>query len=215
MSLYNITTPIELIEFWFRNVDIIDSISYYDDMMPLWFNRKSEYFESMQIYNQQLINQVLTSDSIDNSWNNSSSTTILAKIILFDQFPRSCFRGTAKAFQYDNEACKLALEIIQNNLFFKDYSAIERLFLLMPFTHSESLELQKIGYDYGLRIAEDKDETIINFYKNLKGFPNEHYEVIQKFGRFPSRNDALVSFSFFFHSYDSEISLKLGKRLYR
>lgn len=39
---------------------------------------------------------------------NTDSKVVLAKIILFDQFPRSIYRGTKDAFKFDDQACILS-----------------------------------------------------------------------------------------------------------
>ena len=72
------------------------------------------------------------------------------------------------------------------------YSILERLTILLPFSHAENLEFQLLGVEYGLQIWEGENNDVISYFKNLSGFPHEHCEIFQKFGRFPSRNDALV-----------------------
>ena len=108
----------------------------------------------------------------------------LARIIVLDQFPRHIHRGTARAFAADGLAlatARLALERGDD----ASLSPVERLFLYLPFEHSEALEDQQ-------RACE--------LMKPLAAFPETddayryaiaHRDVIQRFGRFPHRNSIL------------------------
>jgi uncharacterized protein (DUF924 family) len=96
-----------------------------------------------------------------------SPDTALAAVILFDQFPRNMFRGTARQFATDG----LARPSVANC----------RLFLYMPFEHSEDLADQ----DRSVALFEVLGDP---FYI---GFARKHRDVIARFGRFPHRNAML------------------------
>lgn len=58
----------------------------------------------------------------------------IALVVLFDQFPRNLFRGTAQAFAHDETARAIAARLISSG---KDrFALIEQLFLAIPFEHS-------------------------------------------------------------------------------
>eukprot|EP01035_Chromulina_nebulosa_P019667 gene19667-25585_t len=61
----------------------------------------------------------------------------------------------------------------------------------MPYTHLEDLSAQVIGLELGIRVAEGENNEILQFFRDMKGFPREHHDIIKRFGRFPSRNSAL------------------------
>lgn len=104
----------------------------------------------------------------------------LAAILLFDQFSRNMFRGTAAAFASDPLALSIARQALAAG-FAEGVEASRRTFLYLPFMHSEALEDQEeslrlfasIGSADALRYAE------------------EHHAIIARFGRFPHRNRAL------------------------
>jgi uncharacterized protein (DUF924 family) len=105
--------------------------------------------------------------------------TLVAAIILLDQFSRNMFRGKAKAFEADPlalELCKLAL----------DKGWVDRVrkplpsFILMPLQHSENMQDQKRS------VAEFRDRDQLNYKYALA-----HRDQIKRFGRFPGRNQAL------------------------
>ena len=106
--------------------------------------------------------------------------TALAAIILFDQFPRNMFRGHADQFATDHIALAIAKKAVARG--YDDGMATERRgFLYMPFQHSEELSDQRQSLLLFTALGHDEQ---------LK-YARKHYEVIEKFGRFPHRNAAL------------------------
>jgi uncharacterized protein (DUF924 family) len=106
--------------------------------------------------------------------------TALAGVILFDQFPRNIFRGSAEQFATDH----LALAISKGAIDKKFDDALqpkERGFLYMPFQHSENLADQNRSL---LLFTELEDAEQL-------GYARKHHEIIERFGRFPHRNAML------------------------
>lgn len=105
---------------------------------------------------------------------------ILAAIILLDQFSRNLHRGSRQAFAGD----PLALSLTQAAIAQGWDTAVDperRAFLYMPLMHAEDPAVQR--------------ESVACFTKlgnaeNL-AFARDHAAVIDRFGRFPSRNAAL------------------------
>ena len=105
---------------------------------------------------------------------------LLAAIIVIDQFSRNLHRGTAAAFAGDALAQALTIRAIDRG-WDEGYRAEERVFLYMPLMHAEDVPLQRLSvarFD-ALGIAD-----------NI-AFARDHAAVIDRFGRFPSRNAAL------------------------
>lgn len=114
---------------------------------------------------------------------NSSITALagrLAEIIVLDQFSRNLCRGQADAFAQDSMAVALAQEAIGQPHFDK-LPTQWRKFIIMPFMHSESAMIHK-RY---LPLFEQLDDA-----KTLD-FEHRHKDIIEKFGRYPHRNDIL------------------------
>jgi uncharacterized protein (DUF924 family) len=105
---------------------------------------------------------------------------VLALAILFDQFPRNMFRGGAHAFATDPLARGVARRSIDRG-FDRAIDETMRIFLYMPFMHSEALADQ----DLGVRLFEALGDP-----EQLK-YARHHREIIARFGRFPHRNRAL------------------------
>ena len=104
----------------------------------------------------------------------------LAEIIILDQFSRNIYRGSSLAFAQDAMALVLAQEVIASG-FHQSFSLIERSFLYLPFMHSESRyihECAEILY---------KENGLQNNYE----FELKHKAIIDRFGRYPHRNEIL------------------------
>ncbi len=104
----------------------------------------------------------------------------LALLILLDQFPRNIFRGEGTAFSTDPRALAVAKEAVRagHDL---DIPNPERQFFYLPYMHSEDLTDQHACVAL---IAERGPEG--NLSHALA-----HRAVIERFGRFPYRNEAL------------------------
>jgi uncharacterized protein (DUF924 family) len=114
----------------------------------------------------------------------------LALILLFDQAPRNIFRGSAKAFSYDERAQALAAEGMQLAAD-QALQAHERLFFYMPLEHAESMEAQDACLAAMQRLAADATPALRDYFTSIVGYAKKHRAVIEKFGRFPHRNKVL------------------------
>jgi uncharacterized protein (DUF924 family) len=106
----------------------------------------------------------------------------LAYLIVCDQFPRNIHRGTALAFATDPRALAAARKAVSEGW---DMGAPEpeRQFFYMPFEHSEDPEDQALSVQLLTeRLASDPDMAL---------HARAHQAVIARFGRFPTRNEAL------------------------
>ena len=110
----------------------------------------------------------------------ANSERALAAIIVLDQFPRNMFRGSAKSFASDDKALKLSIAAVAANLD-NGLNADERQFLYMPHMHSEDPAMQKRCVEL---FESFNDE-------HLLGFAVRHKQIIDRFGRFPHRNEVL------------------------
>ncbi|MBN9254527.1 MULTISPECIES: DUF924 family protein [unclassified Mesorhizobium] len=103
----------------------------------------------------------------------------LALMILLDQFPRNCFRGTGHMFATDPLALHLATKAIAAGQDMKLETDL-RVFIYLPYEHSERLADQDISVDLTAARATEYLEYAV-----------EHRDIIRRFGRFPHRNAAL------------------------
>jgi uncharacterized protein (DUF924 family) len=106
--------------------------------------------------------------------------TAAAAVIMFDQFPRTMFRGSAEQFATDHLALAIAKGALDAK-FDEQLEHDERRFLYMPFEHSENLDDQNRAV---LLFTQLGDEEQVLYAK-------KHRDVIDRFGRFPHRNAML------------------------
>ena len=106
--------------------------------------------------------------------------TAAAAVILFDQFPRNMFRGSAEQFATDHLALAIARGALDAG-YDQELAHDERKFLIMPFEHSENLDDQNRSV---LLFTQLGDEEQVLYAK-------KHRDVIERFGRFPNRNAIL------------------------
>lgn len=107
----------------------------------------------------------------------------LALLILLDQLSRNLHRGSPDAFAGDAKARSIARAAIANG-FDAALTPIERMFIYLPFEHSEDLADQ----DESVRLFETLRPALSD---NTIDYAHRHSDVIRRFGRFPHRNAAL------------------------
>ena len=104
----------------------------------------------------------------------------LAAAILFDQVPRNIFRGSAEAFATDNLARAIAHGIVAKG-WDKDWPDERRQFAYLPYEHSEDMADQRES----LRLMGQLADPMFADYAK------KHFDIVDRFGRFPHRNAAL------------------------
>jgi len=114
----------------------------------------------------------------------------LALIILLDQFSRNLYRGSGEAFAKDPAALKLTLEGLESGQD-KELSCAEQLFFVLPLEHSEDLAMQDRMLAYMDALTRNVPEALKPMAEGAREFAQQHRKVIERFGRFPTRNQAL------------------------
>lgn len=167
----------EILEFWFGKPDDLE----YGKPRKIWFIKNSDFDQEVR---SRFLNdyQQAAAGQLDD-WK-TTPQGCLALIILLDQFPRNMFRGQPQAFASDSQALAYAQYAV-NQGFDQELLPIQRWFVYMPFEHSEYLNHQR---------------QCVELFSTLKEYPEctsgvdyayRHLRVIERFGRFPHRNEIL------------------------
>jgi uncharacterized protein (DUF924 family) len=119
-----------------------------------------------------------------NHWRDGPRST-LALILLLDQLPRNMFRGTPRAYATDSQALSAAQHAVARG-FDRALIATERVFVYLPFEHSENLDAQREAVRL-LRTLADQDPSVSGYLE----YAERYLEIIRRFGRFPHRNAIL------------------------
>lgn len=156
----------DVLAFWFEELD-----------RAAWFKKSDETDREIIERFRPVYEQVLSTDEPNLT---GDARTALAAIVVLDQFPRNMFRGRPQAFASDAKALRLAKAAVAKG-FDGGLSVNERLFMYLPFEHSEDMADQdrSVALTGALGDAE------------LTRYAVAHRDVIARFGRFPHRNTIL------------------------
>jgi len=156
----------DVLDFWFNELEPKD-----------WFVSSSELDKTITSRFGDLLKSAAQSELF--TWRDSPQGR-LAEVIVLDQFSRNIYRNTPKAFAQDPLALALAQEAISRGLD-QELETKQRSFLYMPFMHSESA------------IIHQQAVELFNVpgMENNYEFELKHKVIIDRFGRYPHRNDIL------------------------
>ena len=159
-----IVSPKEVLDFWFEECEPSD-----------WFKKSEAFDAEIRTRFLETYEAIVSGDTA--GWRKSAHGR-LAEIIVLDQFARNMFRDDAKAFAADELAVELAKEALP---YWDEFSIQERSFVVMPFMHSESLEVHEWASKWFNEPGLER----------RKKYEAAHREIIERFGRYPHRNPVL------------------------
>jgi uncharacterized protein (DUF924 family) len=167
----------EVLDFWFGRSNSPE----FGQIQNKWFEKDLAFDE--EVRSRFLSQYELAASGQLDSWQESPENC-LALIILLDQFPRNMFRGAPQAFATDSKALSVAKHAVNNN-FDRELLPIQRWFIYLPFEHSENLEHQHKSLELFTRLQNESGiESVVDY-------AIRHLEIIERFGRFPHRNQML------------------------
>jgi uncharacterized protein (DUF924 family) len=175
---------VDLVEFWFepRARGAPDS-----ELLSHWFGVRPEFDARMRALFEPDLEAALAGAPSDQG----SPREALRLVLLIDQVPRNIYRGSAKVYAHDARAHAIMRRGLTAGLD-RGLELFERIFFLFPLMHAESLADQ---HEMVERLAAmepevpSQDRALWGLF--LKG-AHEHRDLIQRFGRFPHRNEVLL-----------------------
>jgi uncharacterized protein (DUF924 family) len=141
-----------------------------------WFSRSAEVDAGIRERFLGLYEQLVASDAAGVT----EPRPLRAAVIVLDQFSRNMFRDSPRAFSADPLARRLARQLIEQG-FDSGLTSEERLFVYLPFEHSEDRDDQALSCELIGRLGND----------DWTQYALAHKAIIDRFGRFPHRNAAL------------------------
>ena len=156
----------EILSFWFQEIEA-----------KLWFASDKSFDD---LIHQRFLG-VMQSAAVGElyPWR-SSAEGRLAEIIVLDQFPRNVYRNTPQALAQDPIALVLAQEAVASGAL-PSLTPTQRGFLLLPYMHSESRRIHVVAEALYKEFAPSGNVE----------FELMHKEIIDRFGRYPHRNEIL------------------------
>lgn len=180
------TTPDDVIHFWLGDLSQpgADPLA----KAALWWKKDDAFDREIRARLQETLERGVRGEL--EAWE-SSPRGRLALVLLYDQLSRNMFRGTARSFAQD----ALARDLSKKALDAGDDRAlgpVEVSFLLMPFMHGEDLALQQRALDGFTKLRDEAtDEKLRKNFDNSVTYGGRHMKIIERFGRFPHRNEIL------------------------
>ena len=155
---------------------------WFEENADKWFIKDDSFDKAVQSEFEPLYNEF---KDLPHRELTSSPKEALAMIITLDQFPRNMYRGTPEAFAADKMALCIAKESIQKG-YDKKLNPVERVFMYLPFEHSEDIEDQKDAVKFFTVLFEENPT-----FAEVLDYAIQHLNIIKRFGRFPHRNKIL------------------------
>ena len=164
----------EVLDFWFGREDEPG----YGEFREAWFRKDPEFDQQVQERFGPLYERAAAGEL--DGWR-EEARSCLALVICLDQFPRNMFRGDGRTHATDDKALETARYALERALD-RELPPFQRVFVYMPFMHSESVEDQRRSVELFGRLAEKPGAP------DLTSYAVGHMEIVERFGRFPHRN---------------------------
>ena len=179
-------TPDDVLSYWIG--DTATSTGQLKEKNKLWFTKSFETDEEIASRFTDVIGALAAGLAAD--WANRGARGRLAAIIALDQFSRNIFRGHRYSFMHDplsRHLMQVGLELGQD----RTLSETERVFFYLPAEHSEKMADQNLSVSLFEKLSEEARADYKEFCKTTLDYAYKHREVIERFGRFPHRNELL------------------------
>jgi uncharacterized protein (DUF924 family) len=156
------------------------------DVLKFWFEQTepAQWFEKDPMFDASIRERFLGWHEILVSRGNkgllADAQTALAAVIVLDQMSRNMFRDTPRAFATDPQALRVAEAAIARG-FDARLTKDQRMFLYLPFEHSEDRQSQARSVALMASLGDPE----------LQKWAEAHRAIVDRFGRFPHRNGVL------------------------
>ena len=157
-----------------------------EDVLKFWFEQTEpdQWFEKDPAFDASIRKRFLDlHESLVSRGSNGllpDAQTALAAVIVLDQMSRNMFRDTPRAFAADPQALWVAESAIVRG-FDAGLTKDQRMFLYLPFQHSEDRQSQARSVALTASLGDPE----------LQKWAEAHRAIVDRFGRFPHRNRVL------------------------
>ena len=152
------------------------------DVLTFWFAEPDRWWKKDPAFDAEIRDRFLElHDAIERDEREDWLETprgALAYVIVLDQFSRNMFRGSARMFVSDARALAAARGAVDRGMD-RSLSRDERMFLYMPFMHSEDI------------VDQDRCVGLFASLQEWVRYAEEHRNIVRRFARFPHRNALL------------------------
>ncbi|MET0691297.1 MAG: DUF924 family protein [Candidatus Binatia bacterium] len=174
-----------ILDFWFGTH--LDDAVIAKEQAELWWSKNRETDDKISRRFEASVRAAAAGEL--NAWR-ATARGRLAFIILTDQFPRNIYRDTARAFSCDSKALTWCLEGLHGRSD-RELRPIERVFFYLPLEHAESREHQAKSVECLTELVASVPMEQRSTFEEYLNFAMRHRDIIDRFGRFPHRNNIL------------------------
>ncbi|MDP3822807.1 MAG: DUF924 family protein [Burkholderiales bacterium] len=167
-----------VLDFWFA----AEGEPEHGAVRGLWFRKSDDTDRQIAERFGPLIEQALRGEL--EAWA-AEPHSALAQIVLLDQFTRNSLRDTPRAFAGDKRALAAAMAMVGSR---QDETLlpVQRVFVYLPFEHAEGMGMQEEALRLFSRLVVEAPAL-----QGMLDYAQRHHDVVQRFGRFPHRNEIL------------------------
>ena len=175
----------EILDFWFGELDEHGCAS--PTQRKRWWTKSDAFDDTIRARFLSDYDSIVSGER--ERWR-STPRGALAYIIVLDQFSRNMFRDTPAMFAADplaREACYEGLDAG----FDTELGFDERAFFYLPLEHSEDIRDHERCAEVFTALCEAAPESLKADAEYYLDFANRHRVIIERFGRYPHRNEIL------------------------
>ncbi len=175
----------EIINFWFAGLDEHGQLP--QSQKAKWWQKDNAFDQSIKTQFASAVEKAAAGEF--DSWQATAEGS-LALLILLDQFTRNIYRNDPKAFASDPKARAICHHLLEQGQD-KALHPVQRVFTYLPLEHSESLDDQHHCVELFNALHDEVGEQNKQEFAYYLDYAHKHFEIIERFGRFPHRNQVL------------------------
>ena len=175
----------DVLDFWFGELNELGCSS--PEHRRRWWTKSDAFDEAIKSHFLHDYEAIVAGER--DAWRNTARGA-LAYIIILDQFSRNMFRGAPEMFSADELAREVCCEGLDAG-FDAELSFDERVFFYLPLEHSEEMADHRRCIELFESLADRAPEPLEGDAKYYLDFAARHKAMIERFGRYPHRNETL------------------------
>ncbi|KAJ3399757.1 hypothetical protein HDU80_007602 [Chytriomyces hyalinus] len=160
----------------------------FEECLSLWFGKSKATDDDIWARFGETVARASNNEMDSWALNVNRPRMLVALLILLDQFRRNMYRDTADMYTRDHHCVKLVKRAIRAEVP-AVLQPIEGVFLCLVLTHTENIQDQMLCLELWTQFSKQlRLQDPLNVFDEIF---KRHVAVIQRFGRFPHRNEIL------------------------
>ncbi len=153
----------------------------------LWFEKSAKMDRLIERRYGALVDKAVRGDL--DGWAETARGR-LALILVLDQFPRRIYRETARAYVGEEKALGLCFDGLDEDMH-RQLAPLERAFFLMPCVNAEDVDAQLAGVEEFQELVNEAPPELRADCETFLRMAEKSRDIVERFDRFPHRNNIL------------------------